>query len=109
VSFANIQNVSVRQGPLQRWMGIADLEIRTAGGGNKSDPSKDWSEDLHRAIFRGVDNADEIRDLIRRDVRRLREAEAEPETDQPTPEGAVLAAARELAVAAGELRGTLAG
>ncbi len=33
MTFANIQHVSIRQGPLQRMLGIADLQIRTAGGG----------------------------------------------------------------------------
>ena len=33
MTFANIQNLSLRQGPLQRLLGIADLRVRTAGGG----------------------------------------------------------------------------
>jgi hypothetical protein len=103
VSFANIQNVAVRQGPLQRWLGIADLEIRTAGGGEKTDAAGK-GENLHRAVFRGVDNAPEIRDLIRRDLQRLRQAEA-AEVDAPSP---LLAAARELAAAARELRAAAA-
>jgi hypothetical protein len=84
-------------------LGIADLEIRTAGGGEKTDAAGK-GENLHRAVFRGVDNAPEIRDLIRRDLQRLRQAEA-AEVDAPSP---LLAAARELAAAARELRAAAA-
>ena len=34
ITFANIQNLSVMQGPIQRWLGIADLQVDTAGGGS---------------------------------------------------------------------------
>jgi membrane protein YdbS with pleckstrin-like domain len=122
VSFANIQNVAVRQGPLQRALGIADVEIRTAGGGEGGDDSGK-SDNLHRAVFRGVDNAAEIRDLIRRDLRRLKatreletppattdsDLEAEPgrETGQETGETTILDASRQLADAARDLRAAL--
>ena len=33
ISFENVQNVEVRQGPLQRYFGIADVVVQTAGGG----------------------------------------------------------------------------
>ncbi|HUO86964.1 MAG TPA: PH domain-containing protein [Thermoanaerobaculia bacterium] len=75
MGFANIQNLSVRQGPLQRLLGIADLEVRTAGGGDGgSHPQakSKHSPSLHLAYFRGVDNAEEIKDLILARLRRLR-------------------------------------
>lgn len=67
MTFSNIQNLAIRQGPIQRLFGIADLEVRTAGGGSSAhgqagqDP---FSDNLHTAFFRGVDNAEEIRDLV---------------------------------------------
>lgn len=66
MTFANIQNLSIRQGPLQRLFGIADLRVRTAGGGEHSHEGKEISEsaNMHLGYFRGVDNAAEIRDLI---------------------------------------------
>ncbi len=33
MTFSNVQNLAVRQGPLQRLFGIADLEVTSAGGG----------------------------------------------------------------------------
>lgn len=72
MSFANIQNISVKQGPIQRFFGIADVEVRTAGGGGPSTPSHESSgSDMHLAYFRGVDNAEEVRDAILDRVRML--------------------------------------
>lgn len=71
VALANVQNIAIRQGPLQRLLGIADVEVKTAGGGNKfSDTErKKGGEPMHVAYFRGVSNAEEIRDLVREGVR----------------------------------------
>lgn len=77
MTFRNIQNLSIRQGPLQRLLGIADVEVRSAGGGGSrsgSDKEGAGAEDLHVAYFRGVGNAGEIRDLIRERVRRHRDS-----------------------------------
>ena len=59
MTFSNIQNVSIRQGPLQRLFGIADLEVRSAGGGGGSGSGSDQHggpgrENLHLGYFRGV-------------------------------------------------------
>ncbi len=67
--FANIQQISVRQGPLQRFLGIGDVEVRTAGGGESGD-----GQDMHRGFFRGVADPEGIRDAIRGRVREYRAA-----------------------------------
>lgn len=59
ITFENVQNVSVRQGPLQRWCGIADVAIDTAGGGGA-----ETTGGSHQGLIQGVDNAAELRDLI---------------------------------------------
>lgn len=75
MSFANIQNIAVKQGPVQRLLGIADVEVRTAGGGGPSTSSHEsGGTDMHLAYFRGVDNAEEIRDAILERVRQLRDS-----------------------------------
>lgn len=74
MTFSNVQNVSVRQGPVQRLFGISDVEVRTAGGGESS-AGKDeqgMADNLHLGYFRGVDNAAEIRDAILAHLKRLR-------------------------------------
>lgn len=71
ITFANIQNMTVRQGPVQRLLGLADLQVSTAGGGGAdASGKKGMGEDHHTGYFRGVDNAEEIRDRIEVGVRR---------------------------------------
>lgn len=75
IALANVQNISLRQGPLQRLLGIADVEVTSAGGGAQSNPhgkKNPFEEPMHIAKFRGVDNAEEIRDLLSEGVRRQR-------------------------------------
>jgi uncharacterized membrane protein YdbT with pleckstrin-like domain len=95
ISFANIQNVSIRQGPLQRLFGIADVEVRTAGGGGSSagDHGESGGRNMHLGYFRGVDNAEEIRDAVLARVRELRDSGlGDPDAHEPD----ALAAAHEL-------------
>jgi uncharacterized membrane protein YdbT with pleckstrin-like domain len=74
VTFANIQNISISQGPIQRAVGIADLRVDTAGGGGASHDKNRQGQDLHTAWFRGVNNANEIRTLIQERLRRLKDS-----------------------------------
>ena len=88
IALANVQNIAIRQGPLQRWLGIADVEVKTAGGGSGSmemQTRKSGAEPMHVAYFRGVDNAEEIRDLVREGVRVQRNAGlGDPDEVEPT-------------------------
>lgn len=65
ITFENIQNVSVRQGPLQRWFGIANVSIETAGGGGQQTHGQGnpWQAS-HCGLIEGVADAHRIRDLI---------------------------------------------
>jgi hypothetical protein len=79
MTFANIQQVTIEQGPLQRLLGIADLQVRTAGGGGSGgestpDKGRHRKDDLHVAYFHGVDNAAAIRETIRERLRRHADA-----------------------------------
>ncbi len=111
IALANIQNIAIKQGPLQRFFGIADVEVKTAGGGGGgSDESKKGhsGEPMHVAYFRGVDNAEEIRDLLREGVRRQKDAglgDPDEVHHEPAPNaGDVNDAVRELLAAARALR-----
>lgn len=109
MSFANIQNVSIRQGPLQRLFGIADVEVRTAGGGaTQPGHAKSPEASMHLGYFRGVENAEEIRDAILVRVRRLRDSGlGDPDSEHATPAAPdldLLSAARELLEEARALR-----
>ncbi len=72
MTFANIQQIGVRQGPIQRLLDIANVEVRTAGGGSTGEGES--GGDMHRGYFRGVADAESIRDTIRDRVRRRRGA-----------------------------------
>jgi len=118
MTFANIQQITLHQGPLQRLLGISDLQVRTAGGGGTDSSSAGaghhgQSESMHLGFFRGVDNAAEIRDLILERLRLWRDAGLGDPDDvvEDEPAGApagceIVRAAQELLAEAKALRGT---
>lgn len=63
ITFENIQNVKVTQGPLQRWFGISDVVVETAGGGGSA-TDQGGQSGSHAGVIEGVSDAAEIRDLI---------------------------------------------
>jgi uncharacterized membrane protein YdbT with pleckstrin-like domain len=73
VTFANIQNISISEGPIQRVLGIADLRVDTAGGGGATQ-GRQGLRNLHTTWFRGVNNAKEIRELMQERLRHLKDA-----------------------------------
>ena len=85
VTFANIQNISISQGPVQRLLGIADLRVDTAGGGAVND-TKHPGMNLHTAWFRGVSNATEVRELIQQRLREFKDAGLGDHEEQATRE-----------------------
>jgi uncharacterized membrane protein YdbT with pleckstrin-like domain len=103
VALANVQNIALRQGPLQRFLGITDVEVKTAGGGSSDTDEKKGSHELHIAYFRGVDNAAEIRDLLLEGVRMQRNTGL-GDPDEQERDDDVRAAAAELVREAHALR-----
>lgn len=102
MTFANIQQLSVEQGPLQRLLGVADVKVQSAGGGGSSAAHKqghELREGPHEARFRGVANAAELRDLVRDRVRRFRDAGLGDTDDHAPAEGASAGEAAELSAA----------
>ena len=80
ITFENIQNVSVDSGPLERWFGIANVIVDTAGGGPAKDREGKTMANAHRGIIEGIENAEGIRDLI---LNRLRKSRAGGLGDEP--------------------------
>ncbi len=67
LTFENIQNVNVRQGPIQRWFKIANLMVSTAGGGGGVSAESGHGANLlgpHVGLIEGIANANEVRELI---------------------------------------------
>lgn len=63
ITFENIQNVKVTQGPVQRWFGIADVVVETAGGGG-ANQEPGGGIGMHAGLIEGVAEASQIRDSI---------------------------------------------
>jgi len=64
ITFENIQNVSVSQGPLQRLFGISDVLVQTAGGGTRRGPHGEELLGPHAGVFEGLSDAPRVRDLV---------------------------------------------
>jgi membrane protein YdbS with pleckstrin-like domain len=74
MSFANLQQVMVSQGPIQRLLGIADVRVQSAGGSSMVHAhQKRQGASMHTGYFHGVDNATEVRDLVLARLRHFRE------------------------------------
>ena len=84
VTFANIQNISISQGPIQRLLGIADLRVDTAGGGSAAGAhGQHGTTNMHMVKFRGVDNANEIKELMQQRLRQLKDSGLGDHDDHP--------------------------
>jgi len=102
LTYANVQNVRIEQGPLQRLFGISDLVVDTAGGGAVAHP-KHSAGVAHHVRLAGLEDAAAVRDKVLSYVRQhgrtsglgdLDDAERPTAAARLAPE--VLAAAREL-------------
>lgn len=108
MTFANVQNLTIQQGPIQRLLGISDLRVRTAGGGSGD---KDMGQDdkdaasMHVGYLRGVDDAQAIRDTIPARMRRVKGAGLGDPEDEAGPGDVVHAEGEDLLAAARELLG----
>jgi len=65
ITFENIQNVTVESGPVERYFGIGNVIVDTAGGSASGAEGRDkGAKNLHRGEIAGVANAAEIRQMI---------------------------------------------
>jgi membrane protein YdbS with pleckstrin-like domain len=83
-TFANVQNITLHQGPLERWLDITHLQVETAGG-SAPKGGGDAAEALnHQGRLDGIDpaTASALRDRILRHIRDYRDAGL---GDEPAP------------------------
>jgi membrane protein YdbS with pleckstrin-like domain len=75
-TLANIQQIDVRQGPVQKLFGISDVVVSTAGGGGGSagQDAKHQHESMHEGCLRGVTGAAAIRDRLLTQMKRYRDS-----------------------------------
>jgi uncharacterized membrane protein YdbT with pleckstrin-like domain len=81
MTFANIQEIRVTSTPLQVFLGLADVEVHSAGGGSGGVGIRGG----HVGRFQGVDNADSIRDLVMERLRIYRDSGLGESHDAPHP------------------------
>jgi membrane protein YdbS with pleckstrin-like domain len=62
ISYANVQNIRVVQGPLERFFGLWNLEVDTAGGG--AGGGERGARSGHRIRMAGIESAHAVRDGI---------------------------------------------
>jgi membrane protein YdbS with pleckstrin-like domain len=72
ITFENVQDIKVHQGPVERLFGISNVLVETAGGGAPvGAENQPGAMSAHRGLIQGVSDAPRIRDLI---LARLRQA-----------------------------------
>jgi membrane protein YdbS with pleckstrin-like domain len=82
ITFENVQNVRVEQGPVQRYYGIADVLIDTAGAAAAGAGKHQATATGNQAVIEGIDNATEIRDQILQRLRKSKTAGLGDEDDR---------------------------
>jgi membrane protein YdbS with pleckstrin-like domain len=114
LTHANVQNLRIDQGPLQRLFGISDVVVDTAGGG--AQVTNQPGGHGHHAVLAGIEDAEAVRDLLRRHVERAGRGDAGLGDERSRPKAAatsarlagaspaVAAALREVRAAAAALR-----
>jgi len=91
ISFENIQNVKVSQGPVQRAFGISNVALETAGSGGGQQSGHGGSSITNKGVIEGVSDAKRLRDVILARVRQSKsaglgdEAEPSPPSRAPAP------------------------
>lgn len=91
ITYENIQNVTVTQGPLQRYFKIADVTVETAGGGGAAagGGAHGAGHSMHVGVLEGLSDAHAVRELIMSKVRASRAAglgdDAPPAPELPGP------------------------
>lgn len=91
LTFANVQNVTIDQGPLQRAYGIADLRVQTAGGGAGNE--QPGMRSMHTGILRGIADANALREAVLGRLRAVADAGLGDPDDTRAPAADSLATA----------------
>jgi len=63
-TYANIQNITIHQSPIERLFGIKNLRVETAGGAPSSRGNQQAGANAHNCVLAGIDNAEAVRDRI---------------------------------------------
>jgi len=64
ITFENVQNLKIRQGPLQRLFGISSLIVETAGAGGDARGHQGFGLVANRGVVEGITDPGRLRDRI---------------------------------------------
>jgi membrane protein YdbS with pleckstrin-like domain len=106
ITFENVQNVKVQQGPVQRHFGIADVTIETAGAAATAGKHGNITV-ANKGVIEGIENAAQIRDLILMRLRASQSAGLGDEAHEPVKKKRAALSAEHVAVLR-EIRSELA-
>lgn len=99
ITYENVQNVTVQQGPVQRYFGIADVVVQTAGGGGMVHPhGQGATTPTHIGLLEGLADAERVRDLILARLQKSRTAGLGDERGPELRQGAGAWTAEHIAV-----------
>jgi len=115
ITYANVQNLQVEQGPLERIFGIWNLRVDTAGGGGGAEKGEQGSGRGHRVVLAGIENAHAVRDQLLECLRArpggagLGDPDDEEHAPRRAPFPALIGVLREVREAAAALHRSAAG
>ena len=87
VPYNRITNLSIVQGPISRWLGLATIRVQTAGFSTAGSAGAPAAE----AVLFGVENAEELAEKVMGIVRSLRPVAVEAAPELARPLGDVMA------------------
>lgn len=88
LTLANVQELKVTQGPIQRLLDLTDLVVDTAGGG-RATTQGDGSVHGHQGVLRGVDRGGDLRTKIEARVKQRRGTGLGDHDEHDEPDAAV--------------------
>ncbi len=99
LTYARIQDIHLRSNVVERWLGLARVEIQTASGSAAAE-----------MVIEGIEQSDQVRDFLYNKMRGNRPSTAVPSATAPTlqPGDDLAASFRELATELREVRQALA-
>ena len=66
LTYANVQNLKVEQGPLERWFGVTSVILETAGGGGHGQAGFGG---FHRGVLAGLADPKAVHDIVQERLR----------------------------------------
>ena len=87
ITFENVQDLKIHQGPIERLFGISNVLVETAGGGAPvGAENQPGALTAHRGLIQGVSDAARIRDQILTRLRQTRSSGLGDEHVEPAQE-----------------------